>query len=197
MRTSLKASALLIALVLAIAAPASASTFDRAVEQCRDNVGRPRVEACMSAQGKGAEFELCRLDAAPKVRACVQEAIAARGRADLAHAIAHCRDTVGRPAVHACLHAQGHATAFESCRTKASPSVRACVRGTMISTYGRANFQNAVEHCRQTVGRPIVQECMGGRHLGNKGASRRDLESCRAKATPSVRACVRKKLRAV
>ena len=128
----------------------------------------------------------------------MQEAIAARGRGDLAHAIAHCRDTVGRPAVHACLQAQGHAVVFESCRTKASPSVRACVRSTMISTFGRANFQNVVEQCRQTVGRPIVQECMGGRHLGNKGASRggADLEQCRAKASPSVRACVRKKLRA-
>ena len=150
----------------------------------------------MNARGKGAELELCRLDAAPKVRACVQDAIAARGRADLAHAIAHCRDTVGRPAVQACLQAQGHGVAFENCRTKASPSVRACVRSTMIATLGHANFQNVVEHCRMTVGRPIVQECMGGRHLGNKGASSGDLEQCRAKASPSVRACVRKKLRA-
>jgi tetratricopeptide (TPR) repeat protein len=39
----------------------------------------------------------------------------------------------------------------------------------------------ALEHCRQTVGRPIVMPCMkaGG-----------TLESCRALATPKVRACV-------
>lgn len=42
-----------------------------------------------------------------------------------------------------------------------------------------------VENCRQTVGRPIVQECMQGQR-GNQSA----LESCRAKATPKVRACV-------
>jgi hypothetical protein len=40
----------------------------------------------------------------------------------------------------------------------------------------------AIARCRQTVGRPIVQNCMraGGSFL-----------ACRANATPSVRACVR------
>jgi len=39
----------------------------------------------------------------------------------------------------------------------------------------------ALEHCRETVGKPIVMPCMkaGG-----------TLESCRARATPKVRACV-------
>ncbi len=45
----------------------------------------------------------------------------------------------------------------------------------------------AVEKCRMTVGRPIVQACMqaaGGRAGGA------NLEGCRAKASPQVRACV-------
>ncbi len=48
----------------------------------------------------------------------------------------------------------------------------------------------AIEQCRNSVGRPIVMACMqasGG--MGN-------LEACRAKATPKVRACVMAKLNA-
>lgn len=195
MQTALKYQALLMALTLAGVAPASASTFEQTVEHCRNTIGRPIVDACMNARGKGVELDACRLEAAPKVRTCVQEATAGDGgRANLANAIAHCRNTVGRPIVEACLGAQGHGAAFEQCRTKASPNVRACVRRGMIATYGRANFQQAIEHCRQTIGRPIVRECLGGRHLGNKGFTGADLQSCRAKASPSVRACVRKKL---
>jgi CHAT domain-containing protein len=41
----------------------------------------------------------------------------------------------------------------------------------------------AIEHCRQTVGRAIVQACSHGHHGAN-------LEECRALATPKVRACV-------
>ncbi|MBV9261907.1 MAG: CHAT domain-containing protein [Pseudolabrys sp.] len=41
-----------------------------------------------------------------------------------------------------------------------------------------------VENCKQTVGRPIVQACMGG---GRNDAMR---EPCREKARPQVRACV-------
>src|SRR5438105_1710933 len=40
----------------------------------------------------------------------------------------------------------------------------------------------AQENCRATVGRPIVQACMGG-----GGGSR---EACREQASPKVRACV-------
>ncbi|HEY5962820.1 MAG TPA: CHAT domain-containing protein [Xanthobacteraceae bacterium] len=43
--------------------------------------------------------------------------------------------------------------------------------------------EQAIENCRNTVGRPIVQACMGGNRNG-------DLEACRAQATPKVRACV-------
>ncbi len=45
----------------------------------------------------------------------------------------------------------------------------------------------ALENCRMTVGKPIVQACMqaqGGRKAGA------DIEGCRAKASPQVRACV-------
>jgi tetratricopeptide (TPR) repeat protein len=44
--------------------------------------------------------------------------------------------------------------------------------------------ETAVENCRMTVGRPIVQACM--RASGGAG----NLEACRAKASPQVRACV-------
>ena len=43
--------------------------------------------------------------------------------------------------------------------------------------------EDAVENCRATVGRPIVQACMRGGH--GEG-----LETCRAQATPKVRECV-------
>jgi CHAT domain-containing protein len=44
-------------------------------------------------------------------------------------------------------------------------------------------LNQAIEHCRNTVGRPIVMACMGGGG-GNLG-------SCRASAGPKVRACVK------
>ncbi len=43
--------------------------------------------------------------------------------------------------------------------------------------------EQAIENCRNTVGRPIVQGCMAGNRNG-------DREACRALATPKVRACV-------
>ena len=45
----------------------------------------------------------------------------------------------------------------------------------------------AIENCRMTVGKPIVQACMqaqGGRRAGA------DIEGCRAQANPKVHACV-------
>ena len=48
----------------------------------------------------------------------------------------------------------------------------------------------ALEHCRNTVGRSIVQPCMQASG-GGQGPNREGrLEACRAKATPAVRACV-------
>jgi CHAT domain-containing protein/tetratricopeptide (TPR) repeat protein len=46
-------------------------------------------------------------------------------------------------------------------------------------------IDEARENCRATVGRPIVQACMGGQK--GEGPA---LEACRAKASPSVRACL-------
>jgi CHAT domain-containing protein/tetratricopeptide (TPR) repeat protein len=53
-----------------------------------------------------------------------------------------------------------------------------------------------LENCKNTVGRPIVQACMGGQRGGGGGANAprgggggAALEACRAKATPAVRAC--------
>jgi CHAT domain-containing protein len=46
-------------------------------------------------------------------------------------------------------------------------------------------IEEARENCRATVGRPIVQACMGGQK--GEGPA---LEACRAKASPSVKACV-------
>jgi CHAT domain-containing protein/tetratricopeptide (TPR) repeat protein len=43
--------------------------------------------------------------------------------------------------------------------------------------------EEAIENCRASVGRPIVQACMAGNRNG-------DREACRALATPKVRACV-------
>ena len=46
------------------------------------------------------------------------------------------------------------------------------------------SMEAALENCRMTVGRPIVQACM----RGSGGAG--NLEACRAQATPKVKACV-------
>ena len=45
----------------------------------------------------------------------------------------------------------------------------------------------AIENCRMTVGKPIVQGCM---RAGGGPAGGANLEACRAKASPQVRACV-------
>jgi CHAT domain-containing protein len=58
----------------------------------------------------------------------------------------------------------------------------------LIASIGSAlaalSKEAAIENCRMTVGRPIVQACM--RASGGAGS----LEACRVKATPRVRACV-------
>jgi hypothetical protein len=181
-------------LLLGAAEPALGSTFERTIERCRDRIGRPIVQACLGDRGKGAAYEACRGEASPKVRACVQKAmIASSGRGNIEQAMEHCRQTVGRPIVEACLKNGGNGAAVEACRTQASPRVRACVRAGLIAAYGRTRFQETIEHCRLTVGRPIVQACLGGRRTGVEGSI--DLETCRAKVSPRVRACVQKKIR--
>src|ERR1700756_802926 len=54
-------------------------------------------------------------------------------------AIEHCRMTVGRPIVQACMRASGGAGNLEACRAKASPQVRACVMAALNAANGRAN----------------------------------------------------------
>ena len=56
-------------------APAPALELNQAIENCRNTVGRPIVMACMGA-GRG-NLESCRASAGPRVRACVQSAMAA------------------------------------------------------------------------------------------------------------------------
>ncbi|WP_291859760.1 CHAT domain-containing protein [Bradyrhizobium sp.] len=50
------------------------------------------------------------------------------------------------------------------------------------------SMEQAIASCRETVGRPIVQACMGGR--GRAPDAEQLREACRAKASPGVRACV-------
>jgi hypothetical protein len=189
----LAAGAVLL-LALGVAEPALGSAFERTIERCRDRIGRPIVQACLSDRGKGAAYEVCREEASPKVLACVQRAmIASSGRGDIQQAMEHCRQTVGRPIVETCMRSGGSGAALEACRTQASPRVRACVRAGLIAAYGRIRFRETIEHCRLTVGRPIVQACLGGRRARVEGSF--DLEACRAKASPRVRACVQKKIK--
>jgi len=78
------------------------------------------------------------------------------------------------------------------CRTPvALPEMRRCALAamlgalTMLAAAGPASAlskEAALESCRMSVGRPIVQACVKG-----GGGS---LEACRARATPKVRACV-------
>lgn len=62
--------------------------------------------------------------------------------------------------------------------------------GLFLGSAGSAaalTMEAARENCRMTVGKPIVQACMqaaGGRKAGA------DIEACRAKASPQVKACV-------
>ncbi|MET4797516.1 CHAT domain-containing protein [Bradyrhizobium sp. LB11.1] len=53
-------------------------------------------------------------------------------------AIEHCRMSVGRPIVQACMRAGGGAN-LEACRATATPKVRACVMAALNAANGRAN----------------------------------------------------------
>ncbi len=111
--------------------------------------------------------------------------------------IQRCRQAVGRPIVEACLAGRHASTpahrkwALPACRTQASPRVRACVQRAMIVAYGWPKVEGVIEQCRQSVGRPAVNACMTS-GAGPQGIP--DLETCRQKATPQVRACVRRTL---
>jgi hypothetical protein len=196
---SLRNSLLLVVGVLLFStlvggASGRASTFGRAIEHCRDTVGRPIVQSCLYAQGKGAALEACRETAGPKVRACIQKImIATKGGADIQETGEHCRQTAGRPIFQRCMSDRGLGADLRACQTGATPPVRTCVRRSLIATYGQAKVEGMIEHCRQTVGRPLVQGCMGGARAAVDGVSSApDRETCRAKAAPQVRACVRR-----
>ena len=58
---------------------ANSLTQEQAIENCRNSVGRPIVQACM--RGGGGSLDACREQARPKVRACVISVLnAANGR---------------------------------------------------------------------------------------------------------------------
>ena len=59
-------------------------------------------------------------------------------------AIEHCRMTIGRPIVMACMQASGGRAGLEDCRSKAKPKVVACVMAALNTANGRANVAVAV-----------------------------------------------------
>ena len=104
-----------------------------------------------------------------------------------ASAVRECRSTVGRPIVQACVRSKlqregGKPRAHvRACRIDAIPAVRACIQGTV---------PHLVEHCRQTVGRPMVQACVQNRMQDEGGPRHRFVEQCRLSISWAVRACV-------
>jgi CHAT domain-containing protein len=75
-------------------------------------------------------------------------------------------------------------------RRNSTPLRKLLVLAILLGSTGSAaalTKEAAIENCRMTVGKPIVQACMqaqGGRKAGA------DIEGCRAKAKPQVHACV-------
>ena len=106
-----------------------------------------------------------------------------------ASAMAHCRATVGRPLVQACVHSKiQHLGGLRrhhvgACRQDARPAVRACVQHTV---------PHLVAHCRATVGRPMVQACVRDSVQREGGAGHRFVAQCRSSVSWAVRTCVRR-----
>jgi hypothetical protein len=121
--------------------PASAFSFDEAIQSCRLTVGRPIVKACMAARHaetmdrKTAALAACRTKASPRVRVCVQRAmIATYGWPKVESVIERCRQSIGRPVVNACMTSGAGPQGIpdlEACRQRAAPQVRECVRRTL------------------------------------------------------------------
>jgi CHAT domain-containing protein len=65
--------AVIVVAALCGGAPSFAATFEEIQAACRESVGKPIVQSCMQAQGKGGDIEACRAKATPAVRACVQK----------------------------------------------------------------------------------------------------------------------------
>jgi CHAT domain-containing protein len=59
-------------------------------------------------------------------------------------AIEHCRMTIGKPIVMACMQASGGRASLEDCRARAKPKVVACVIAALNAANGRANVAVAV-----------------------------------------------------
>jgi hypothetical protein len=104
-----------------------------------------------------------------------------------ASAMAHCRATVGAPIVRACVQSKiRHSGGMRrhdiaTCRQDARPAVRVCVQRTV---------PHIVEHCRMSVGRPMVQACVRDRVQRDGGPGRRFVEDCRLSVSWAVRTCV-------
>ena len=101
-----------------------------------------------------------------------------------------CRATVGRPIVHACVRSKlQHVGGTRrhhvwTCRADAKPAVRACVERTV---------PHIVAHCRETVGRPMVQACVQDRaeKEGGHAAVRRALPDVDVLGGAGVRVALR------
>lgn len=101
--------------------------------------------------------------------------------------LANCRATIGRPVVQACvqerLHAQGGLPIqhVPACRKIASPAVRGCFQTAM---------KDVIAGCRASVGKPIVQACVGARVKSEGRFLFEYVATCRKFAYDEVRACV-------
>jgi hypothetical protein len=71
-------------------------------------------------------------------------------------------------------------------------TLRAALVAIVVITFSQrafaVTFEEALENCRTSVGRPIVRACM------QSGGGPHNLERCRAQASPNVRQCVAKVL---
>jgi hypothetical protein len=111
----------------------------------------------------------------------------AHARHSGASAQKECRASVGRPIVHACVQSKVQHLGgkrhhhVSACREDASPAVRACIERTV---------PHIVAHCRQTVGRPMVQVCVQKRAQREGGPPGQFVEGCRMSISWAVRACV-------
>ena len=99
----------------------------------------------------------------------------------------NCRATVGRPIVRACVQERlrnygGMPMQYlAACRQIATPAVRGCFQTAM---------RDVIESCRASVGKPIVQECVGARVQAEGRFLFEYIADCRKSAFTAVRACI-------
>ncbi|MBI3699845.1 MAG: hypothetical protein HY242_05290 [Afipia sp.] len=102
-------------------------------------------------------------------------------------ALENCRAAIGRPVVRACIHERlqnygGMPLQYlAACRQIASPAVRECFQTAM---------KDVIESCRASVGKPIVQECVGARVRAEGRFLFDYIADCRKTAFTAVRACI-------